>query len=125
MPIYTPGQEEPEKKLVQGQNASSLEWRIALALDYLGYDYIFQYEVFAGRRLRGGQVIDFWVFTVPKPTPIYAQGSYWHKEGSMTDDYKVKRLYNAYNGQIKRPLLIWENEVPSIDAAIRILRNKL
>ena len=50
---------EPEEEigLIQGQMAgSSLEWRVALALDTLKLNYSYQVPIAGGRLFRGGQV---------------------------------------------------------------------
>jgi hypothetical protein len=119
--------EEPPIQPVQGiMPASVQEWRVALALYRLGLSFYYQYEVFGGRSLRGGQIIDFWVFTVPLPTPVYVQGDYWHRGSKeMQDALKVADLKRRYQGQIAEPLLVWEHELTSMDEAYKTMKGGL
>ena len=58
--------------LVYGKKPGSKEeWWIALALWRWGWTFGYQVSFFGGRRLKGGQVVDFMVDTVPLRTPLY------------------------------------------------------
>ena len=64
---------------VQGKVPDSVEeWRVSQSLDKFGWTYEFQSPVMGGISLRGGQVIDFVVDTVPTQTALYIQGPYYH-----------------------------------------------
>ena len=73
--------------LIQGMVPASVEeFRVANSLTKLGWDYIYQASVMGGRNLRGGQVIDFLVETVPVQTALYVQGEYWHRSATEQKD---------------------------------------
>src|SRR4030043_1414668 len=79
--------------LIQGMVPDSVEeWRVANSLTKFGWEYIYQASVMGGRSLRGGQVIDFLVETVPKQTALYVQGEYWHGSKQESKD----KLLQAY-----------------------------
>jgi hypothetical protein len=115
-PIGTIGGKKP---------GSQEEWRFAKALTRLGYQYMFQYSI-QGGRLAGGQVIDFMVATVPLPTPVFIQGSYWH-----SGTYGRSRLLNlakteaALGGQAYPPVEVWDYEIPTMEDAMRVIRQRL
>jgi len=44
------------------------EYNVATALTNLGFEFAYQYY-FGQRSIRGSQIIDFLVYTTPKPTP--------------------------------------------------------
>jgi hypothetical protein len=119
--------QEPPIGLIQGNMPDSVEeWRFSLALNYYQISYIYQYEIFGGRVLRGGQLIDFWVFTDPMPTPVYIQGEEWHlgtrKEESELKIEEVKRVFKGY---IQEPLIVWASKLSSLDNAKQIVRQEL
>ena len=65
--------------MIQGLTPDSVEeWRVSQSLDKYGWEYTYQDPVMGGRNLRGGQIIDFLVSTVPTPTALYVQGPYYH-----------------------------------------------
>jgi hypothetical protein len=101
---------------------SKEEWRVGVALNRLGYKYEFQYSVFGGR-MAGGQVIDFWVTSTFLPTPVYVNGRAWHdRANARIDDFKLAKLKNIYRGRIREPVVIWDDTVGSIEAAMQVLR---
>lgn len=119
--------EEPSIGLVQGIKPDSVqEWRVALALMRRKVDFRFQYAVSGGRSVRGGQVIDFLVYTVPLATPLYVNGDYWHnKTNDPERAFKLAEMKRLTNGQFADPVELWEHEIPTVDAAISVLRRKL
>ena len=81
-PVSTPG-------IINGiQAGSSYEWNIALALWQLGWSFDYQVPIKGGRQVRGCQVIDFLVHTVPQETALRVQGSYWHRNNAL-EEYKA------------------------------------
>jgi len=70
---------------IQGITPDSIEeYRVAVSLTKYGWEFYFQYPIAGGKRVRGGMVPDFLVFTVPKATCLYVQGPYFH--GSKQED---------------------------------------
>ena len=123
----TPTQTEPEPYPIQGKTPGSREeFRVALALDRLKLGYIYQYGFMGGASLPGGQIIDFWVYTVPLPTPVYVQGKYWHGSSKRTDDrLKQSRVNRAMKGQVNLPVEIWDYEIPTMDRAYQVCKERL
>jgi len=77
---------------VRGKSASLYEYYVALALDKIKIPYEFQVPVMGGKILRGGQVIDFVVYTVPI-TPLEVNEEYWHRDATL--EAKQELLINA------------------------------
>lgn len=115
---------EPPIQDVQGKKVGSVqEWRVAYCLMvHLRVPFIYQKPV-SGGRVRGGQVVDFWVETKPLPTPVYVNGDYWHHGlKAIEDDLKVQSLIREYRGQINMPVILWEHTLPTMDATLTMLR---
>jgi hypothetical protein len=72
--------EESGPYVVQGQTASSLEWRVYQALRKLGWtDELINFQAdFMGGHLPGGQVLDFVVYVPGQRVVISVDGDYWH-----------------------------------------------
>jgi len=118
---------EPETigKIQDQTPGSREEWRVAVALYRLKYTFIYQFPVFGGK-VSGGQVIDFWITNTHLPTPVYMNGRAWHNNKTATvDEYKIYKLKKLFHGLIREPVIIWDDEVPSIPAATSLLRRKL
>lgn len=118
---------EVEIKEIQGiMPDSKEEYFVAIALRRLGFDFIYQYRIGGGRLFRGGQVIDFLVFTVPQPTPIFVQGEYWHAGRRNAETvFRVLEAERMLAGQARKPIEIWDYEVPDPEAAFQLLKRKL
>jgi hypothetical protein len=112
---------------IQGQKPGSIyEWRLAQALLKAGFAFDYQVAIYGGRQMRGGQVVDFLVHTVPLPTPVFADGEHWH-EGSYTSEDRYKRAYlNASMGTAWNPWVsFFGPELHSVEAAYRAVRRAL
>lgn len=126
--MYQPEAEKEEApQPIQGMMPGSVqEWRVARALDRLKLEYEYQKGIGGGRRVRGGQVIDFWVFTAPYPTPVFIQGTYWHnRQTEMEDILKQERVQRIYKGQVMPNLVLKEEDLSSMEAAYRVVRRRL
>lgn len=118
----------PPIRTVQGILPDSKEeWWVALALYKLKLDFIYQRSVMGGRSLRGGQVVDFWVYTVPKPTILLVQGDYWHYIATRTYEtiLAIAELEVYYGGEINGVIEILTSEIPTPDIALQMVRRKL
>ena len=119
----------PEIKPVQGMIPDSKEeYWVALALYKLKLDFEFQYQLFGGRKYKGGQVIDFWVFTQPLPTPIFVQGWYFHyATAEKTAQTRLNLMYlkSRLAGKAKEPVEILDTEIPTPDDAFLVVKRKL
>lgn len=123
--IPTITEEEDLPTVVRGMVVGSKEEaRVSVALDKLGYEYYYQYQLFGGRNVRGGQVIDFIVLVPPRPIPIYVQGRYWHSNKMAPED----QLKIAMVDQIEwldTPTLWYDDELTSVQDAINLCRRDL
>ena len=119
----------PEIQRVQGiMPDSKEEYWVALALYKLKIDFIFQYQLFGGRKYKGGQVVDFWVLTQPLPTPILVQGWYFHyatAEKAAQSRLNIMYLESRLNGKAMKPVEILDIEIPTPDDAYMVVKRKL
>lgn len=101
------------------------EYRIAIALQRMKIPFTFQYAIDGGSQVRGGQIIDFVVYTAPLPTPIAYNGKYWHSgKKSFEDEIKKARIKRAFSGQINDLVVIWD-DIPDVSTAMGILKKLL
>ena len=104
---------------------SKEEMYVAFALDKLKLDYIFQYEIYGGRGVKGGQVLDFYVYTVPLATVLEVYGTYWHRnERTVKDAYDQERVKQYFKGQIDYKIL-WDIDLQSPDMAYSAVRREI
>ena len=121
-PLAAPG-------LIQGiQAGSSIEWNVAIALGMLGWQFDYQVPIAGGRNVRGGQVIDFIVHTVPAWTVMAVNGTYWHRNPQM-DEYKLEVAVSTlrrYGYNINNtPIVVWENSSLTVEAAYQYIYSKI
>ena len=125
----SPKPANPEIQRVQGiMPDSKEEFWVALALYKLKIDFVFQYQLFGGRKYKGGQVIDFWVYTMPLPTPIFVQGWYFHySTAEKTSQTKLNLMYleSRLAGKAMKPVEIIDTEIPTPDDAYIVVKRKL
>jgi len=115
----------PEEQigLIQGQvPMSKEEWRVAVALWEYKVRFLYQFDIYGGNTIRGGQVVDFLCW-IPFPTPVPVNGEYWHK-GQMSPDEDLKmELLRIY---FKRdPIILWGDELRDQEMAYRTVKEKL
>ena len=119
----------PEVKPVQGiMPDSKEEYWVALALYRLKLDFEFQYQLFGGRKYKGGQVIDFWVRTVPLPTPVFVQGWYFHyatAEKAAQSRLNLMYLEGRLRGIAMKPVELLDIEMPTPEDAYQLVKRKL
>ena len=119
----------PEVERVQGiMPDSKEEYWVALALYKLHIDFVFQYQFMGGRKYKGGQVIDFWVYTMPLPTPILVQGWYFHyatAERAAQSKLNIMYLESRLNGKAMKPVEVFDTEMPTPDDAYIVVKRKL
>ena len=114
-----------EKTIIQGHVADSLdEVNVAIALDRLDLGYIYQYQ-FGIFGVRGSQTIDFLVYTVPKPTPLFVHGRYWHTgKKAVEADLKMSELMTNKRNHWAEPVIIWDDECETVEDAVTALRKE-
>ncbi len=119
----------PEVQPVQGiMPDSKEEYWVALALYRLKLDFEFQYQLFGGRKYKGGQLVDFWVLTVPLPTPIFVQGWYFHyatAAKAAQSRLNIMYLKSRLMGKANEPVEIFDIEIPTPEDAYIVTKRKL
>ena len=122
-----PKDEENDIREVNGiMPGSKEEYWVALALRRLDLQFVFQMPISGGRSVRGGQVIDFFVYTVPIPTPVFVQGKYWHGGAkSASSQFKVQQAQRYFGGQAQPPVEIWDEEIPDRETTYQVVKRKL
>lgn len=122
---------EPFPEVQKVQNImpdSKEEYWVALALYRLHLDFVFQYQLFGGRKYKGGQVIDFWVYTVPLPTPIFVQGWYFHyatAEKAAQSRLNLMYLEARLRGKAMKPVELLDIDMPTPEDAYILAKRKL
>lgn len=96
---------------IQGiPSQSSAEVTVAQALDYYQLSYTYQYPLFGGTQLAGGEVIDFMVWTTPRATPVEVQSLYWHGPNKQADELKYALLQRRLGSNLMPLLEIWDDD---------------
>lgn len=124
--MQMPEDEEKLPAIIQGKRvASKQEARVAVALEIIGWRYIYQKGFFGGRSTPGGIVVDFLVKTPVVSTPLLVQSRYWHIiiDRKDTDLYQLAKIRGLPN--LADPVELWDYELQSIDQAIRMVRHKI
>jgi len=92
---YFPASPKPEELLtgyVHGQKASDLEERLAIALDFFGISYIFQYDVVSAYTLPDeGKLIDFLVNDGGLWIPLEPGGGFFHRSPSQQEEERARQ----------------------------------
>jgi len=109
---------------VQGQDATDLEWRVAVALDKLKIPYMFQYELFGGSTRRGGVILDFLAIVPPLSVPIEVMGKYWHSSSMRAED-KLKEALVRQQGNFAEMVYLFESDLQSISDAYSSVKREL
>ena len=120
-----PAKELQDQRIHGKSVGSTNELNVALALDKLDIDYKYQYQ-FGLPGVRGSQKIDFLAYTLPKPTPIFVHGEYWHTGKMATEDeLKMIEIVSQMHNQWFEPVIIWGKDSETIDQAFNMLRKLL
>lgn len=115
-----------EELILNGIKVDSInEYNVGKALTAMKLEYAYQYYM-GGVGIRGSQIIDFLVYTAPKPTPLFVHGEYWHggtyaQETAMKEQDLIARM----RGTWADPVIIWEHECETEEAAATAVRAKL
>ena len=111
---------------IRGQKAGSKdEYWVSLALDKIqertGWGWDYQVPVYGGRTRKGGNVVDFLVYTPGSWTLLDPQGRYWHT-GIHEDRNQMENVARKKNWH----LIAWfTDETPTKDAVLQFLRKEL
>ena len=115
-----------ESLTIHGIKIDSLpELYVARGLDKMNLEFAYQYFL-GGAGLRGSQIIDFLVYTDPKPVPLQIQGIYWHTGARAADEALKEADINArMRGTWADVIMIYENECSTEEDAFNTLQEKL
>ena len=113
-----------EEHEVQGQDATDLEWRVALALDKLEIPYMFQFSIEGGHMRRGGVILDFLALIPPLSVPIEVMGTYWHTSSMKAED-KLKEALVRQKGNYAEMVYLFEGELQTIPDAYSAVKREL
>jgi hypothetical protein len=115
-----------EKIRIQGHSVGSQnEVNVAMALDQLNYTYEYQYLI-GLTGVRGSKVIDFLVYTIPKPTPLFVHGEYWHKgKKAVEDELKLTEIATQSRNHWAEPKIIWGEDCETVEDAYKTLQKLL
>lgn len=113
--------------LIHGRKPeSSYEWNIAVALDKYGWAFFYQLSVLGGAEVRGGQRLDFLVFTRPFATALAVDAGYWHRnpQAEQLKDSQMIRGLRAMGYSVSNEIVhaIDENAATPDDAAAFIYK---
>jgi hypothetical protein len=119
-------QNSNEDLIVHGIKVDSInEMYIALGLDKMHLEYAYQ-KYLGGAGIRGSQIIDFLVYTDPKPTPLFVHGEYWHSGVRSADEALKEADVNVrMRGTWADAIIIWEHECETEEQAFNTLQEKL
>lgn len=98
------------------------EENVYIALTQLKLDFSYQYPLDGGRRVRGGQVIDFVIWQPPRPIALYVQGSYWHSGSKAMEDHLKQARAKRHGFRVEE---ISEAETMTPEAAKAALITKI
>ena len=106
--------------------ASTNEYNVALALQTLKLSFRFQVSIAGGRGRAFGLVLDFMVDTVPRPTPLWVHGDYWHTGDKRQKDLRQQQTVKDYmKGEVNLPVEIWGNQSKTGESALLYTRQAL
>lgn len=123
LPISRPAPEAAVDETIQPVQGimpnSKEEYRVALALYKLKIPFEFQVSYFGGRRLRGGQVIDFMLYN-PWPQALQVFGEYWHQgQLGAEDTFSLARIAEATGREV---LIAWGRDLATVEQAEQTIR---
>ena len=115
-----------EELILNGIRVDSInEWNVGKALTSLGFEFAYQYYM-GGQGMRGSQIIDFLVYTEPKPVPLLVHDAYWHSATySQETALKEADLNARMRGSWADAVIIWEHECETEEDAMKAVREKL
>lgn len=128
-PTKVPKLKDPKDEppfFIRGQPAGSKdEYWVSLALEKIekqtGWGWSYQVPVYGGRRRRGGNVVDFIIYTPGRWTALEPKGRYWHT-GRREDEQEMRDVARKKGWN----LIEWyTDETPTKEAVLSLLRREL
>jgi hypothetical protein len=115
-----------DQLFIQGKSVDSQnEMNVAIALDSLDMTYEYKY-ILGIMHVRGSHQIDFLVHTVPKPTPLFVHGEYWHTgKHALEDEMKMAEITSLMKNHWADPVIIWGENCETVEDAREAVREVL
>lgn len=122
-----PSEDMTERKYtVKDMKATENEYNVAWALDTIGLEYEFQMTVGGAKGQLGVVILDFLVYTVPLPTPLWVHGEHWHMGDRRAKDIRQQSIVEeALGGGSAIPVEIWGGESDTKERALYYTRRAL
>lgn len=117
-----------EAPTIQGHQIGSLnELYVARALDKLGHFYIYQFDPFITKGVKGSYIVDFLITsTVPFSTPLEVFGNYYHQgQMSSEDRLRIQRIEDEMRGTINPFVIIYGEESETPEAALEVVTREI
>jgi hypothetical protein len=113
---------DPEVMIIQGKPVDSKEeYWVAEAFRENNWRFIYQYPLNSGTRLRGGQVLDFLVYT-PIETAVPVHGDHWHTgQQGVEERLKTSVLLQKF----PRVVELWGHELTDKETTKRVVNEKV
>ena len=131
-PIPKPQEDDSSRELFvtdsyeKTSGASTNEYNVALALRTLKFTFKFQVSIAGGKGRAFGLVLDFLVDTVPRPTPLWVYGEYWHMGDKRKKDLMQQETVKEYmQGETNPAVEIWGNQSETEETALLYTRQAL
>lgn len=102
---------------------SQEEWRVAVSLVKFKVPFDYQFWILGGFAVTGGIVVDF-VVHIPFAVPLEVFGRRWHSGGFGADD-RLKLAVETHYFDGREPIVIWDYEIPTQEAADSVVRREL
>lgn len=125
VPVLEDEEDQPPY-FIRGQKAGSKdEYWTSLALEKIqeqtGWGWDYQVPVYGGRQIRGGNVVDFLIYTPGPWTALDPQGRYWHT-GVNEDRDEMEEVCRKKGWR----LIAWfTDQTPTKDEVYRFLKREL
>ena len=131
-PVPPPQEDDSSRKVFvtdsygRTSKASENELNVALALEKLKLLFEFQVSIAGGRGRAFGLVLDFLGKTVPRDTPLWVHGEYWHTGDRRAKDLRQQDTVREYmQGQVNPAVEIWGNQSKTEEIALLYVRQAL
>lgn len=124
-PVLTDPADQPPF-FIRGQTAGSKEeYWCSLALDKIqemtGWGWNYQVPVYGGRQIRGGNVVDFIIYTPGPWTILDPKGRYWHT-GINEDQNEMREVARKKGWR----LIEWfTDETPTKEEVFKLIKREL
>jgi hypothetical protein len=109
---------------VQGKKASKPEYRVARVLNRLGWEFNFQEAHFGGRRIAGGQILDYVLSSTSYPIVIDVR-SVWHMGAAAEANDARKMIQIRASNPMARIVIVYEEQTENEELLYSFLLQEL